>query len=45
MSRARDKPPDGTHRVAVFDSPAEFFSALRRAPQHDAHVACWRGES
>jgi len=32
MSRARDKPPDGTYRVAVFDSPAEFFSALRGAP-------------
>jgi hypothetical protein len=27
-----------------FDSPAQFFAALRGPPQHDAHVECWRGE-
>jgi hypothetical protein len=27
-----------------FDSPAQFFTALRGPPQHDAHVARWRGE-
>ena len=29
----------------VFGSPADFFAALLGPPQHDAHVACWRGET
>lgn len=28
----------------IFGSVDEFFSAMFPAPQHDAHVECWRGE-
>ena len=37
-----DEPAEDWCGIA-FDSPAEFFAALRGPPQHDAHVQCWRG--
>jgi hypothetical protein len=43
--RAGNSEPAAAAVGICFGSPAAFFAALLGPPQHDAHVACWRGET